>query len=155
MARPSGRLTPWDVPGSNRRRQSDAPAWPICRHGCRLGCTDCESRGSDRRWAVDGDKAGCSAAASGNGGPNRRRIFEAGDGSRARATGEKPRLLMEILALRLVDARTWRTQDPVAGISCLRQHAASARRPVSRSQGNLLGEQWANHPSGSDLATPY
>ena len=52
---------------------------------------------------MDGDKAGCSATASGNGGPNRR-ILGGRDGSPARATRKKPRLLKEILALRLVDA---------------------------------------------------
>ena len=70
------------------------------------------------------------------------------------ATQEKVAwLCLEVLDVRLGDARPGRAQDHVAGVRRRRQHPASAGRPLPRQQENLLGEQRADNPSGPHSLT--
>ena len=110
--------------GSGESRTSRQP---LRRPWCRLGCAD-----------------------RGSGSPHRQRTVDAGEALRAGGPQpEQARPGVEILDVRLGNARRWPAQRDVQGIRHRRQRAAGAERSVPCQQSDLLGEQRTHHTPGS------
>jgi DMSO/TMAO reductase YedYZ molybdopterin-dependent catalytic subunit len=96
----------------------------------------------------------------GSGSPHRQRTVAAGESLRAGGPQpEQARLGVEILDVRLGNARHRQAHSDVQGIRRRRQRAAGAGRSVPCQQSDPLGEQRTHHTPGSHLiaseAVPY
>ena len=115
------------LPAQVGSSQSRTSRQPLRRPWCCLGCAD-----------------------RGSGSPRRQRTVEAGEALRAGGPqAEQTRPGVEILDVRLGNARRGPAQRDVTGIRRRRQRAAGAGRSVPCQQSDLLGEQRTHHTPGS------